>query len=118
MTDFSRPPAIRSLEDLRDLLREFNAARRWHPYHSPKNLAMSILIEAAELAEHFQWQTTEESRSCDPEKRAAVEEEVADVLIYLVTLADKLDIDPLAAARRKLVKNNRRYPAPGPDHGT
>ncbi len=110
--DFACLEPIASLSDLRDLVREFNRRRKWEPYHTPKNLAMSVCIEAAELAEHFQWLTPEESRACDVAKRRAVAEELADVLIYLVTLADALDIDLLEAARGKLMQNHRRYPEP------
>jgi len=110
MNDFTALPAITSLDHLQELVREFNARRNWAPFHSPKNLAMSILIEAAELAEHFQWQTTDESWQADEEKQHAIEEEVADVFIYLLTMAEKFDIDLLNVARRKLMKNNLKYP--------
>ncbi len=118
MTDFSSLPPVASLDELRDLVREFNGRRDWAPYHTPKNLAMSVCIEAAELAEHFQWLTPEESMGLDAAGRRAVAQELADVLIYLVTLADTLEIDLLDAARHKLMRNHRRYPepdAPGPD---
>lgn len=97
---------------LRDELRDFAAARGWRDYHTPKNLAMALIVEAAELVEHFQWATPEESRNLAPEKAAAVRDEVADVLIYLIELADVLGIDPVAAVRDKIVKNARKYPAP------
>ena len=98
---------------LRDALREFAAARNWRKYHTPKNLAMALIVEAAELVEHFQWATPEESHSLPPEKMAAVRDEIADVLIYLIGIADALDIDPIAAARDKIGKNTVKYPAPG-----
>ena len=100
------------LTALRDALRQFCAARDWPRYHTPKNLAMALIVEAAELVEHFQWSTAEESCVLSPEKAAQVEDEVADVLIYLVELADVLNIDLLAAARRKMEKNALKYPAP------
>lgn len=98
---------------LRDTLREFCKARDWHRYHTPKNLVMALSVEAAELVEHFQWSTPEESLALSPQKRDAVADEIADVLIYLVELADVLDIDPLAAARAKIIKNAIKYPVPG-----
>ena len=97
---------------LRDMLREFAAARDWRGFHTPKNLAMALIVEAAELVEHFQWATPDESCSLSPEKAAAVRDEVADVLIYLVEMADVLDIDLIAAARDKIAKNALKYPAP------
>jgi NTP pyrophosphatase (non-canonical NTP hydrolase) len=97
---------------LRDELREFCAARDWHQYHTPKNLVMALSVEAAELVEHFQWSTAEESCNLDADKRSAVADEIADVLIYLVELADVLGIDPIAAAHAKIVKNAVKYPAP------
>ncbi|MDP1610834.1 MAG: nucleotide pyrophosphohydrolase [Sulfuritalea sp.] len=103
---------ITDLTTLRDALRAFCAARNWHRYHTPKNLVMALSVEAAELVEHFQWATPEESLNLAPEKRAEVADEIADVLIYLTELADVLDIDPIAAAREKIVKNAVKYPAP------
>ena len=103
---------ITDLTTLRDALRAFCAARDWHRYHTPKNLVMALSVEAAELVEHFQWATPEESLGLDPEKRAEVADEIADVLIYLTELADVLGIDPIAAAREKIVKNAAKYPAP------
>jgi NTP pyrophosphatase (non-canonical NTP hydrolase) len=97
---------------LRDRLRAFCAARDWHRYHTPKNLVMALSVEAAELVEHFQWSTAEESRAVDDSKRAAVADEIADVLIYLVELADVMGIDPIAAAHAKIGKNAVKYPPP------
>jgi dCTP diphosphatase len=101
---------IDSLNTLRLRVREFAAARAWDRYHTPKNLAMALSVEAAELVEPFQWLTPEESGSLDPDKLEAVRQEIADVLIYLTRLADVLDIDPLQAAADKLELNARRYP--------
>ena len=99
------------LIELRDTLRAFTREREWDRYHSPKNLAMALIVEAAELAEHFQWLTAEESQSLrDGGKREEIGDELADVLIYLVELADTLDIDLAAAARAKIEKNARKYP--------
>ena len=103
---------ITDLETLRDALRAFCAERDWHRFHTPKNLVMALSVEAAELVEHFQWSTAEESLAADADKRAAVADEIADVLIYLTELADVLGIDPIAAARAKIVKNAAKYPAP------
>ena len=97
-------------ESLRDQLREFAAARDWDQFHSPKNLAMALAGEAGELLENFQWLTEEQSRHPSPEILAAAGEEIADVLLYLVRLSDKLGIDPVEAANRKLVANARKYP--------
>ena len=91
-------------------LRKFNSRRNWEQYHSPKNLVMALVVEASELAEHFQWLTEEQSSSLPPDKLAEVREEVGDVLIYLVNLCDKLGIDPLDAACDKLEKNRQKYP--------
>jgi NTP pyrophosphatase (non-canonical NTP hydrolase) len=100
-----------SLEVLRDRLREFARERDWEQFHSPKNLAMALIVEAAELVEHFQWLTEVQSQALAPEKRAQVEQELADVFIYLVRLADRLDIDLLSAADRKIALNAQKYPA-------
>ncbi|MBS3935724.1 MAG: nucleotide pyrophosphohydrolase [Sulfuritalea sp.] len=102
--------ALHDLTTLRDALRAFAAARDWRRYHTPKNLAMALIVEAAELVEHFQWATPEESLKPSPEKLAEIRDEVADTLIYLVELADALDIDPIAAARAKIAKNALKYP--------
>ena len=104
----SRPPA--TLTGLRNALRRFAAARDWQQFHTPKNLAMALSVEAAELLEHFQWLTPEQSTRFDAKGKRAVEDEIADVLLYLTRLADVLDIDLLAAARRKMRVNARKYP--------
>lgn len=96
---------------LQKTLREFARERDWEQFHTPKNLATALSVEAAELLEHFQWLTDEQSRTLDDAKRTAVGEELADVLLYLLQLADKLDIDPLQAAERKLRLNADKYPA-------
>jgi dCTP diphosphatase len=103
---------IHDLTTLRAALRDFAAARDWQQYHTPKNLAMAMIVEAAELVEHFQWATPEESLKPSVEKLAEIRDEVADTLIYLVELADALDIDLIAAARDKIAKNALKYPAP------
>lgn len=103
---------VTDLDTLKLALREFAAARDWRQYHTPKNLAMAMIVEAAELVEHFQWATPEESLNPPPEKLAEIRDEVADTLIYLVELADVLGIDLIAAARDKIAKNAVKYPAP------
>jgi dCTP diphosphatase len=102
---------VTELESLREQLREFAAARDWDRFHSPKNLAMALSVEAAELLEIFQWLTEQQSRTLAPEVLAAASDEVADVLLYLIRLSDKLGIDPIAEANRKLLANARKYPA-------
>ena len=96
---------------LRDALRRFAADRDWDQYHSPKNLASALCVEAAELLEHFQWLTDEASKSLSTEQRTKVAEEMADVLLYLIRLADKLNVDLLEAADNKISLNAQRYPA-------
>ncbi|WP_394790816.1 nucleotide pyrophosphohydrolase [Rhodoferax sp.] len=91
-------------------LRDFAAARDWAQFHSPKNLASALSVEAAELLEHFQWLTEEQSRNLAEPKKAEVAAEAADVLLYLLQLCDKLDIDLLDAARRKMLVNGEKYP--------
>ncbi len=105
------PSPVRDLDALRDQLRAFAAARDWERFHSPKNLATALIVEAAELLEHFQWLTEEESRALPPETKAEVATELADVLLYLVRLADQLGIDLHAAAVAKIAANERKYPA-------
>ena len=105
------PPRNDELDALRRDLAAFAAARDWDQFHAPKNLAMALIAECAELVEHFQWLSAEQSAALTPQKRAAVRLELADVLICLVRIADKLDIDLLQAARDKMVINEKRYPA-------
>jgi NTP pyrophosphatase (non-canonical NTP hydrolase) len=104
-------PPTDSLEDLRERQRRFAAARDWDQFHTPKNLAMSVAIESAEIMEHFQWLTVAQGASLDAEARRQVAHEIADVLLYLVRLADVLDIDMAAAAREKIELNALKYPA-------
>lgn len=98
------------LSQLRDLLREFAAERDWDQFHSPKNLASALAVEAAELLERFQWLTEDQSRRLPPAELAKVREEMADVLNYLVRLADKLDVNLIEAARDKINLNAQKYP--------
>jgi NTP pyrophosphatase (non-canonical NTP hydrolase) len=102
---------VTELEGLRDRLRAFSAERDWDQFHSPKNLAMALAAEAGELLEAFLWLTEEQSRQLDAKTQAAVGDEIADVLLYLVRLGDMLGIDPIAAAQRKLAVNALKYPA-------
>jgi dCTP diphosphatase len=99
------------LEVLQARLREFAAARDWDQFHSPKNLAMALAGEAGELLAELQWLTELQSRSLDAEQLERVRLELADVFLYLLRLADKLDIDLVAAAHDKIAINDRRYPA-------
>src|SRR3954466_5843213 len=99
-----------ALDPLRNALRQFAAERDWDPFHSPKNLASALAVEAAELLERFQWLTEDQSRNLSPAELARVREEMADVLNYLVRLADKLDVDLIQAARDKIVLNAQKYP--------
>lgn len=106
------PDTQTTIDTLREEVREFVSERDWERYHSPKNLAASIAIEAAEIMEHFQWYSTEESRELveDEETRAQVAHEVADVMIYCLALANQLDIDVSTAVREKLENGRRRFP--------
>ncbi|NTV50979.1 MAG: nucleotide pyrophosphohydrolase [Geobacteraceae bacterium] len=103
--------SIESLESLRDHLRVFAKDRDWDQYHTPKNLSMALIAEAAELVEHFQWVEGDQSHLLEDKTRSSVEEELADILIYLVRISDKLGIDLYKAAERKLEINARKYPA-------
>jgi NTP pyrophosphatase (non-canonical NTP hydrolase) len=98
------------MEDLLRKLREFAAERDWEQFHSPKNLSMALAVEVAEIIEHFQWLTQEQSRDLDPEVLNKVREEIGDVQIYLARLADQLGISPLEAALEKLEINRQKYP--------
>ena len=101
---------IQSLTDLAATLQRFADERDWEQFHSPKNLVMALGVEVAELAEHFQWLTQQQSLQMAPEQKKAVGEEMADVLIYLVRMADRLDIDLLAEAEKKVACNALKYP--------
>jgi NTP pyrophosphatase (non-canonical NTP hydrolase) len=107
---------VDEFERLRDELRNFALERDWGKFHSPKNLAMALSVEVAELVEQFQWQTEEQSSHPSPEVLSAVREEVADVLLYLIRLSDQLGIDLITAADHKIALNARKYPT-GKAHG-
>jgi dCTP diphosphatase len=101
---------MKDLESIKLALRDFAAERDWAQFHSPKNLAAALTVEAAELLEHFQWLTEEQSKALPAETLSEVADEMADVMLYLVQIADKLDVDLLDAAAAKLVKNGVKYP--------
>lgn len=100
------------LQTLTLALRQFAAERDWAQFHSPKNLAAALSVEAAELLEHFQWLTETQSQTLPPPKREDIGHEMADVLLYLLQLADQLEIDLVSAARRKMEINAEKYPVP------
>lgn len=100
------------MKQLQAEIKEFIARRNWKQHHSPKNLAMALSVESAELTEIFQWMTEEESRNVTQQTLAHIEEEIGDIMIYLSTVAAAFDIDPISAARKKLVKNAIKYPPP------
>ena len=91
-------------------VRQFVVERDWDQFHSPKNLSMALIVEAAEMVEHFQWLTEEQSCNLSPEKLAEVEQELADIQVYLISLAEKLKLDLIAAVDKKLVLNAQKYP--------
>jgi len=95
------------------LVNTFVDARDWHQFHSPKNLAMSLAIETAELMEHFQWISTDQSRQVieQPEQMTQVADELADVFCYVLAMANELDLDLSTAVRQKMAKNEQKYPA-------
>ena len=99
------------MEDLARAVKQFNRERDWEKFHTPKNLAMALTIEASELAEIFLWLTAEESEHLSPEALVRASEEIGDVMLYLLNLAERLGIDPLEAARKKLEMNGEKYPA-------
>lgn len=99
-----------SLHDLQAAQRAFAGERDWGQFHSPRNLAAALSVEASELLEHFQWLDDEQSRRLSDDKKAQVGSEVADVLLYLLQLCDKLGIDPIEAARQKMQVNASKYP--------
>ena len=102
-----------TLAELRQLVEDFVDRRDWHQFHSPKNLSMSMAVEAAELMEHFQWLSAEQSRGVarQPRRLAAVSEELADVLCYALAMANELGLDLSTAIRQKMARNEQKYPA-------
>ncbi len=100
-----------SLEHLRRQLSDFARRRDWEQFHSPKNLSMALIAEAAELVEHFQWLTEQQSRELPADKLEAVSQELADILIYTIRAADTLGVDLLHATQKKIRLNEQRYPA-------
>jgi NTP pyrophosphatase (non-canonical NTP hydrolase) len=98
------------MKELIKNIRNFAQQRDWDQFHSPKNLAMALSVEVAEIVEHFQWLTQAESNSLDPVKLTEIKEEIADVMIYLTRLADRLGIDPVQAAEEKMRLNEKKYP--------
>ena len=101
---------VNELEKLRDQLREFAAERDWDQFHSPKNLASALAVEAAELLENFQWLTEAQSQQLSADALKDVRAEMADVLLYLIRISDKLGIDLIAAAKEKIALNATKYP--------
>src|SRR6478609_4631428 len=99
-----------SLTELKQKLQAFVDARDWAQFHSPKNLAMAMIVEAAELVEHFQWDTEAESRELSAEKREQVSHELADTFVYLLRISQVLDIDLIQAANDKIELNAKKYP--------
>ena len=102
---------MNSLENLKNQLRNFAEERDWDQFHSPKNLSMALIAESAELVEHFQWLTEEQSKTLSADKLAEVEQELADIQIYLIRIADKLGVDLLEAVSNKIELNEKKYPA-------
>jgi dCTP diphosphatase len=104
--------ATTTIAELRQVVRQFVDERHWNHFHAPKNLVMALAIEAAELMEHFQWQSVEQSRLArdDAEHLAAIADELADVTCYALALANTLNIDLSLAVRQKMVKNAVKYP--------
>ncbi|MCP4283621.1 MAG: nucleotide pyrophosphohydrolase [Gammaproteobacteria bacterium] len=100
-----------SLDDLNQRLKKFALERNWEQFHSPKNLSMAMIAECAELVEHFQWLSETQSQELPDEKRELVALELADILIYLIRFAERMEIDLIAAANRKVKINEQRYPA-------
>ena len=99
------------MHELIKKIKQFRQERDWDQYHSPKNLVMALSVEVAELVEHFQWLTQEESRNLPDDKLDQVRDEIGDILIYLANLSEKLGIDPVQAAHDKIKKNQIKYPA-------
>ena len=99
------------MEDLILEIKKFASERDWNQFHAPKNLAMALSVEVAEIVEEFQWLTEEESKNLGPDKLARIRKEIADVMIFLANLANQLGIDPIEAAKAKIEINDKKYPA-------
>lgn len=99
-----------SLNNLREKINAFVKERDWDQFHTPKNLAMAMIVEAAELVEQFQWNTPEESQTLTPEKREAVSHELADTFVYLLRIAEVLELDLIEATNQKIALNAKKYP--------
>jgi NTP pyrophosphatase (non-canonical NTP hydrolase) len=100
-----------NIKQLQQRIRDFAHARDWDQFHSPKNLSMALIAEAAELVEHFQWLTEAQSHQLPEKTRTEVEHELADIFVYLLRIADKLNVDLFEAAERKIKLNEEKYPA-------
>lgn len=101
---------MKELEQIKLQLRQFSDDRDWDQFHSPKNLSMALIAEAAELVEHFQWLTEEQSKALNPVQLEQVKEELADIQIYLIRIADKLNVDLIKAVAEKIDSNAKKYP--------
>lgn len=102
---------MKDLQELKQRIQQFARARDWDQFHSPKNLSMAMSVEVGELMEHFQWLSEQQSAQLDVETLNAVKDEIADIQVYLVRLADKLGVDILQAVEQKMQKNEQKYPA-------
>jgi dCTP diphosphatase len=102
---------MKDMEEAKKRIQEFAKDRDWDQFHSPKNLVMAMSVEVGELMEHFQWLTEQQSADLDSEKFSAVKDEMADIQVYLIRLADKLGVNILEAVEQKIQKNEQKYPA-------
>jgi NTP pyrophosphatase (non-canonical NTP hydrolase) len=107
----NKPELQNDLTEIREIVRQFVSERDWDKFHTPKNLATALSVEASELLEPFQWLVSGDKSELDEAKRTAIRHEMADVLVYLVRLADKLDVDLFEAVEEKMVLNRAKYPA-------
>jgi len=107
----NKPELQNDLTEIREIMRQFVSERDWDQFHTPKNLATALSVEASELLEPFQWLVSGDKSELDEAKLTAIRHEMADVLVYLVRLADKLDVDLFQAVQEKMVLNRAKYPA-------
>jgi len=105
-----REVIINDIKKITDMIKQFRDERDWMQFHDPKNMSISIVLEASELLEHFQWKTKEEARQYVKEHKEEIQDEIADVAMYLFELADNLGIDLLDAMKNKMEKNKKKYP--------